>query len=141
MPHAGMVPSCRSYLFARSKVSTRMWREPAVRSLLLEGICNLPGTGKDGSESPPESDADQRLRKARRRAALVIAIDWAALLLLFVLHSSDRAWLPFGPTEESIFTLGILAIAVHSGFRLGQLEKLRSVARVLEDLRESVPPA
>jgi len=117
-----------------------MWREAAVRSLLLEGICNLPETGEVGSDSPPEPDADQRLHKARRRAALVIAVDWAALLVLFLLRGSNRAWLPLGPTEESIFTLSILAISVHSGFRLGQLEKLRSVTRVLEDLRERVRP-
>ena len=113
-----------------------MLREPAVRSLLLEDVCNLPKTEESEAEDPSLAATDRRLLKALKRSALVIAVDWAALLALFLLRGTDRVWLPFGPTEDSIFTLGILVISVHSGFRLGQLEKLRSVSRVLEDLRE-----
>jgi hypothetical protein len=65
-----------------------------------------------------------------------VGLDWLALLVLFALRTPGQAWLPFGPTEESIFTLGILILAVHSGFRLGQLEKLRAVRRTLNDLEE-----
>jgi hypothetical protein len=113
-----------------------MLREPAVRSLLLEDVCNLPKADETDAENPSAAGTDPRLLKALRRAVLVITGDWVALLALFLLRSSDRAWIPLGPTEDSIFTLGILAISVHSGFRLGQLEKLRSVSRALEDLRE-----
>ena len=71
-----------------------------------------------------------------QRAGLVVTLDWLAVIVLFALRSADRPWLPVGASEESIFTLGILVLAVHSGFRLGQLEKLRAVSRLLEDLRE-----
>ena len=39
-----------------------------------------------------------------------------------------------GPTEDSIFAIGLLAIAAHSGFRLGQLEKLNAVERAVDEL-------
>jgi hypothetical protein len=113
-----------------------MWRESAIRSLLLEEICGLPRIEPSPSDDRDDSESGLMLHKARLRAALVIAVDWAALLVLFVLRTPDRPWLPIGPTEESVFTFGILALAVHSGFRLGQLEKLRSVGRLLEDLKE-----
>ena len=77
-----------------------MLREPAVRSLLLEDVCNLPKTEEAEAENPSDVVTDQRLPKALRRAMLVIAIDWAALLALFLLRGSGWACrLTEGPTQ------------------------------------------
>lgn len=113
-----------------------MWRESAVRGLLLEEICSLPRVDASDSTSSDRSESDRLLSKALQRGHIVVALDWLALLVLLVLRSPGQEWLPFGPTEASIFTLGILILAIHSGFRLGQLEKLRSVRRTLSDLEE-----
>ena len=107
-----------------------MWRHAAVKSMLLEELCSLPALKRAEGDS---SERDRRLEKARQRAALVVALDWIALGILFFFRSRGP-WLALGPFEESIFTIGVLAVAIHSGFRLGQLEKLRSVARLLEEL-------
>lgn len=113
-----------------------MWREPAIRSLLLEDICHLPRGDSGPGEHDSAREAGQRLDKARRRAGVIAVVSWIALLVLFALRSSGRTWLPTEAGEETIFTLGVLAVAVYSGFRLGQLEKLTAVSRVLDELRE-----
>jgi hypothetical protein len=115
-----------------------MWRESAIRSLLLEEICNLPRSEQPELGESEETGANLFLDKARRRAQLVVLLDWFALAVLFFLRAPGKTWLPVGPTEETVFTIGILALAVHSGFRLGHLEKLRAVGRVLEDLQDRV---
>lgn len=106
-----------------------MWRTRAVLSLLYEEVAGLP-------RGEPESPAERResLRRARRRAGTVVALDWAAIVTLVVLGERAPAILTFGPTQQVVFTLAILAVAVHSGFRLGQLEKLRAVAKAGERL-------
>lgn|GEM_PF-1435636 len=104
--------------------------------------------GGDGNpaDSTPAGDVDRRealeldaqveaLTQAERRAKLIIALDWIALVVLFVFRDTASPFLPMDATIETIFTLGILAVAVHSGFRLGQLEKYRAVIRVHEELR------
>lgn len=64
----------------------------------------------------------------------VVAIDWAAIGVLVIARAGGGAILSPGPTEEGIFAVGLLAIAIHSGFRLGQLEKLRAVERTVREL-------
>jgi hypothetical protein len=76
------------------------------------------------------------LLKARRRALAVVMLDWAAILVLLLVRNWDRIFLVFGPSEEAVFTLGVLAVAVHSGFRLGQWEKYRRVTLLVEELAE-----
>ena len=115
-----------------------MLRKKAVVALLLEEVCGLAGVASAGAEDmPPEPDL--QLRKARRHATLVVAFDWLALSILFFLRSSGGPLLPLGATEESLFTLGVVAVAIHSGFRLAQLHTLRSVQGVIDDLEELTP--
>ena len=106
-----------------------MWRTRAVLSLLYEEIAGLPHDEVDEAEERGEA-----MRRARRRAGTVVVLDWAAIVILVVLGERTPALLTFGPTQQTVFSLAILAVAVHSGFRLGQLEKLRSVARAGERL-------
>lgn len=110
-----------------------MWRKAAIQYMLLDDLCSLPAGAND------DASTSLRLRKARRRARLVVAIDWLALLVLFLLRSRAEPWLELGPTEESIFTIGVLVVAVHSGFRLAQLDKLRRVTRLIEELNLRAP--
>ena len=100
-----------------------MWRTRAVLSLLYEEIGGLP----HDSEETPERRAED-VRRARRRALMVVALDWLAILVL-VLFGDRVPILSVGRDEQTVFTLAILVIAAHSGFRLGQLEKLRAVTR------------
>jgi hypothetical protein len=100
-----------------------MWRTQAVRSMLLEDIGGLP------------PDDPEALTRARRRALVMVALDWAAILVLVLLHDGVGSQLAIAG-EQTLFTLGILAVATHSGFRLAQLHKLRAIARVCEELEE-----
>jgi hypothetical protein len=76
----------------------------------------------------------EELRRAERRALRVIALDWAAILILLFFHDRGQTFLPLGGTIDTLFSLGILAVAVHSGFRLGQLEKLKAVGTACRDI-------
>lgn len=124
-----------------------MWRTRAIVSTLLEDVAALriSRTGARGEDSVPATEQVplglELLEGARKRARLVVAFDWIALLLLFIFRDQGRAFLPTGPSVEELFTLGILAVAVHSGFRLGQLEKLGSVKRVCREILERDPEA
>ena len=124
-----------------------MWRTRAIVSMLLEDVAALriSRTGARGEDSVPATEQVplglELLEGARKRARLVVAFDWIALLLLFIFRDQGRAFLPTGPSVEVLFTLGILAVAVHSGFRLGQLEKLGSVKRVCREILERDPEA
>ena len=105
-----------------------MLRVQVVRSLLVDTVASL---------APQEPGAGARraaLEKARTRAALVVALDLAAILVLFLWRDGTEAFLVAGGSPEAIFTLGILAVAVHAGFRLGQREKYSAVLRALDAL-------
>lgn len=101
-----------------------MWRTRAVLSLLHEEIAGLPYNEADTPEQRSEA-----MDRARRRALIVIALDWAAIVALVLLGDHGLPPLTLGAAEGTVFTLAILAVAVHSGFRLGQLSNLRAVAR------------
>ena len=114
-----------------------MFRTQAVRQLLLEDIAGIPqGTHANRGDPSPTAldDSCTRLERVRRRAMLVVAMDWIALLVLVFVRARSAQVLDIGPNEDSIFSLGLLAIAAHSGFRLGQLEKLHAVRRALDTL-------
>jgi len=100
----------------------------AVRSILFDDIA--------GIRPDPESRDDPigALRKARRRALLVAAIDWVAILTLFLLRDGPTGFLAAGASEQGLFTFGVLAVATHAGFRLAQMEKYTAVMRALEEL-------
>jgi len=130
-----------------------MLRKRAIRSLLVEEVAALrlpelddePEEGtEEGTTEAASGDGELQLREeqqsealhgAERRTRLIVALDWIALAVLFVLRDTTEAFLPFGATTDTVFTLGVVAVAIHSGFRLGQLEKYRAIARVYERLR------
>ena len=89
-----------------------------------------------GHGATDEAEARAALEHARRRATMVVVLDWIAIVVLVLVRARAGAIFAVGPNEESIFAIGLLAIAVHSGFRLGQLEKIRAVRRALDELEE-----
>jgi len=112
-----------------------MFRTQAVEQLLLEDIA---GVGRP--ESPPGGDGEAtatrrvELDRSRRRALTMVALDWLAIVVLLVARARSGPAMLIGPTEDSVLAIGLLAIATHSGFRLGQLEKLGAVKRALSEL-------
>jgi hypothetical protein len=121
-------------------------RKRAIRSLLVEEVAGLrlPPSGEPGDPDDPPSEVDpaelelhdqrEALEKAEKKALVAAVLDWIALAALFVLRDGSGAFLPAGPTIDTVFTLGVVAVAVHSGFRLGQREKYRATRRVWEDV-------
>lgn len=110
-----------------------MWRTQAVARMLLEDIAGL-------GRSQAQGAADGALRDARRSAWRAILLDWAAIAVLLALRAGETPLLPVGPTVEIVFTCGLLLVAAHSGFRLGQLEKLRAVGLLVEELEHRSAP-
>ena len=115
-----------------------MWRTRAVISMLVEDIAGLPlPSDRDEDSSPSEGRPElEPLARAIRRARLVIAVDWIAILVLFVFRDPSRPFLPGGQSIETIFTLGVLAVAAHSGFRWAQLDRYQAVQRLTSELRD-----
>jgi len=133
-----------------------MLRKRAIRALLVEEVAGLrlAASGDEGSEdegvSPAAASAEgaewaasvertrevehEALERAERKALLMVGLDWLALVALFLLRDTAAPFLPVGATIETVFTLGVVAVAIHSGFRLGQLEKYRAVRRAWDDL-------
>jgi len=109
-----------------------MWRTSAVRSMLLEKVAGLPAADPESGEDDGGLGPD--FERTRRRAVFMVALDWIAILILVLLDPSPPTRLALGPFEGTVFTLAILAVAVHSGFRLGQLEKLNAIRRLARDL-------
>lgn len=118
-----------------------MWRTNAVISMLVEDVAELQiasppdkPVGKGGAAT--ERLEMEALTRARRRAILVSLIDWIALVILLAFHSGPKPFLPLGPSTDTVFTLGALAVAMHSGFRLGQARTYKAISRVSEELLE-----
>ena len=108
--------------------SLTLFRTRAIQLLLIEDIGGI-GRTPEGLQR-----ALELLERARKKALAAVAIDWLAILILVVLRAGKGAILNLGPTEEGVFALGLLAIAAHSGFRLGQIEKLSGVKRSVLEL-------
>jgi hypothetical protein len=119
-----------------------MWRTRAIITLLVEDIAGLtmPRAALDDSKDISEPPEIEPLKRAGRRSRLVVAVDGLALAVLFLLRDSSRPFLPWGPTVETVFTLGALAVAAHAGFRWAQLERYRAVFRACSELRERSAP-
>ncbi|HUP22187.1 MAG TPA: hypothetical protein VNB06_04525 [Thermoanaerobaculia bacterium] len=118
-----------------------MLRSRAVRSLLMEVAGLRPPEDDDAAAESAPGDAEKGiLRQAARRALLVVLIDALALVLLFVLRDRSRSFLQLDRSPDSVFTLGVLVVAVHLGFRLAQVLHLRRVGSALLDL-PAEPPA
>jgi len=105
-----------------------MWRTNAIVSMLLEEVGGLP------------PDDDEALVRALRTGAWIVAIDWLAIIALIAFHDAGVALLTLGGSEQTLFTIGILAVAAHSGFRLAQIEKLKAVKRLQIELEERSEP-
>lgn len=115
-----------------------MWRTRAVISMLVEDIAGLSLPSDRDEESVPDEDRPELepLAKAIRRARLVIALDWVAILVLFIFRDPTRPFLPGGQSIETVFTLGVLAVAAHSGYRWAQLHRFQAVQRLSSELRD-----
>ena len=101
-----------------------MWRTQAILDLLLGDLAGLH-----------EGDS-VALTRARRRGTLIVALDWLAIVVLVVFQDRGESHLSLGPGEQTLFTLGILVVAAHSGYRLAQVHKLRTIERIARDLEE-----
>lgn len=111
-----------------------MWRTHAVLALLYEDVAGLP---HDAAETL--AGRKEAMARARRRGLIVVTLDWLAILVLVAFGQRAVPMLSLGPGEQTVFTLAILAVATHAGFRLGQLEKLRAVTRAGERLARREP--
>jgi hypothetical protein len=113
-----------------------MLRTRAVRSLLLDvGAVRPPAMEESGPPVDVQHDADRSVvRQAARRALLVVAIDALALSLLFLLRDRGRAFLALERSPDTVFTIGVLVVAAHLGFRLAQYLQLQRIARALDEL-------
>lgn len=105
-----------------------MLRTQAIEDLLIDDVAHLRRSEASGAERL------QELAKARTRALFMAGLDWLAIAALFLLREPLSGFLSLGAGEESVFTVAVLAVAVHSGFRLGQWEKYRAVERAVEAL-------
>ena len=117
-----------------------MMRLRAVRALLVGEVAALRVVAAEEEAGGPEAWAEQAAREravlhaARRRALLVVCLDGAAIAVLFLLRDRGGAFLALGRGEEGAFTLGVLLVAVHLGFRLAQYLHLRTVERLHGEL-------
>jgi hypothetical protein len=123
-----------------------MLRPRAVRSLLLDvaGLRTGTGTGTgeaEGLASGGESETHDRavLRQSARRALLVALVDALAIALLFLLRDRSRSFLVLERSPDAVFSVGVLLVAMHLGFRLAQALQLRRVLRALDDLPDASP--
>jgi hypothetical protein len=127
-----------------------MLRPRAVRQMLVEvagaRLDQHPAEGEGTTEAGGGRSLDevvaaeheagrQALDRARRRALFTVVFDALAIVVLLVLRDGER-FLTLGRNEDTIFTLGVLAVAVHLGFRLAQLLALGTVRRLHDELGE-----
>jgi hypothetical protein len=113
-----------------------MLRPRAIRSLLLEvGAVRPPAMDESGPAVDAQLPAERSaVRQAARRALLVVAIDALALALLFLLRDRGRAFLALERSPDTVFTIGVLVVAAHLGFRLAQYLQLQRIERALDEL-------
>lgn len=120
-----------------------MWRTRAVVTMLIEDIAGLRPLSNTEADTPTDQAGLpdlEPLTRGIRRARLVIAFDWIAILVLFLFRDPSAPFLPGDQTVDTVFTVGVLAIATHAGFRWAQLDRYRAVLRLCDDLlgREEV---
>ena len=101
-----------------------MLRVRAVQDILLSEIAGVP-------QSEDAADQLAALETARRRAWFMVFLDWVAILVLVLLRQGPGDVLELGASVHTIYALGLLAVATHAGFRLGQIDKIAAVRRAL----------
>ena len=104
-----------------------MWRTQAIVSMLTENVGGLPAGDRE------------TLERARKRALAVAIFEWLAILVLILLHDQRAQQLTLNGSEQTLFSLGVLAVAVHSGFRFANFLKLRSITRLCDELEARAP--
>ena len=109
-----------------------MWRTRAVERMLAEDIAGLPRPDGAGDDDTARGDLEIALRRAWR----AVIVDWVAVAALLTLRFGEAPLVNLGPGVDAVFAIGVLLIATHAGFRLGQLEKLRCVERLLQELEQ-----
>lgn len=122
-----------------------MLRPRAVRELLVEAagvrvVMPAVDEGEAGEAAQDAAEAARRrereaLDRAHRRGVVVAALDAAAIVVLLLLRENDR-FLVLGRTEEAIFSLGVLVVAVHLGYRVAQVMTVGTVRRLHAELGE-----
>ncbi len=134
-----------------------MLRPRAVRALLVEEVAGLRTGGVAGDESSndeaaatslPDGEAGTgaadretierertTLARAARRALFFVVLDLVAVAVLFAFRPAV-AFLTLGPSEEAVFTVGVLAVTLHAGYRLAQYRRLHTLARLHAELVE-----
>lgn len=114
-----------------------MLRIRAVRALLAEEVGGLARSTVEGETLGEAAERERRgLAKAARRALMVAVLDLVAVAVLFALRDPARSFLDPGPTEEGAFTVGVLLVVAHAGFRFAQYRQLKTVERLHEELGE-----
>lgn len=108
---------------------------PAVVEGEGEGEGTAEGDAPERAAEAVRSREREALDRAHRRGVLVAILDAAAILILLLLREEER-FLVLGRTEEAIFSLGVLVVAVHLGFRLSQVLTVATVRRLHEELAE-----
>lgn len=123
-----------------------MLRLRAVKTLLVEEVAGVaPRSSKapeeEGGADPAEVAAEEGerqtadLERAMRKALRVVILCTVAVIVLFLTHERSGGFLSLDGLD-TIFTAGVLLVVAYAGFRLGQWEKYRAVARVLAELGE-----
>lgn len=113
-----------------------MWRTDAI---LTDLAGDVAGLRLPADRTRPELFS--ALSDAVRRAKRVVALDWLAIVVLLASREPAGRLLETSASIDLVFALGVLAVAVHSGFRLGQIEKLRAVERLAGELDQRDPSA
>jgi len=117
-----------------------MLRTRVVRQLLFEvaGLRSRGNVPADSAESTSEeeqlADESREIASARKRAIVIVVLDAVALAALLALRDPARGLLVLSRSEEALFTIGVLIVAAHLGFRLAQLYVLRNLERAWEDV-------
>ena len=117
-----------------------------MRELLVEaaGVRVVAPAAEEEAQGAEEVEAvaeaarvreREALDGARRRALLVAVLDGLAIAALLLLRQGDR-FLVLSRNEETLFTLGVLVVAVHLGFRLAHAATVSTVRRLHDELTE-----
>jgi len=105
--------------------------------LLTEEVAGLAAEAAEPDE--PDSSVEPYLRaleRAEKRGWSIVLLDWAAILILFLTRERSDLFLTLGRSSTAVFSLAVLAVAVHSGFRLGQLLMHRNIHRACQELEK-----